>query len=446
MSYMNVGSTRLKDAEVIEIDSGAIAPSQGFVIVQAETGTTDALTTINLTNFTMLTVNSTDYQPSVRITADTGDTITVTHGTGANEIQLSGDTNISLTDGEFIDLQYNGANWVGEASASGGGGAPTDATYIVQTADGTLTNEQALGALSTGVMYSTTTTGVVNTIKINSGQHAPCGRLTLSSSLSAPTSDITSATTLYYLPYNGDTVWLYNGTLWLPFTLGSSGINISIPATTDTNYDIFIYDNSGLTLEAVAWTNSTTRATAIVLQNGWWVKSGETNKLYLGSIRTTDSSGECEDSQLIRFVDNAYNLIPRKLKVVDTTDSWSYTTASTWRQARASTANQVAFVVGLPHKLVTAQCTASMNTAANNYLSVSIGLDSTSTPSADTYQVIGQGANNVLQTTAQGVFYPGIGYHYLVWLEYVLTTNAITIFGDAGGTTRQSGLTGVIWN
>lgn len=43
-----------------------------------------------------------------------------------------------------------------------GGFAPTDATYIVQTANGTLTNEQVLGSLSTGIVKNTTTTGVLS--------------------------------------------------------------------------------------------------------------------------------------------------------------------------------------------------------------------------------------------------------------------------------------------
>jgi hypothetical protein len=44
----------------------------------------------------------------------------------------------------------------------GASAAPTDATYITQTADATLTGEQALGALASGILYSTTTTGVVS--------------------------------------------------------------------------------------------------------------------------------------------------------------------------------------------------------------------------------------------------------------------------------------------
>lgn len=53
--------------------------------------------------------------------------------------------------------------------ATGGGGAPTTATYITQTPDGTLSNEQALSALATGLMKVTTTTGVVSSVAAPSG-------------------------------------------------------------------------------------------------------------------------------------------------------------------------------------------------------------------------------------------------------------------------------------
>ena len=51
----------------------------------------------------------------------------------------------------------------------GGGGAPTTATYITQTADGTLSNEQALSGLATGLMQVTTGTGVVTSITTSAG-------------------------------------------------------------------------------------------------------------------------------------------------------------------------------------------------------------------------------------------------------------------------------------
>lgn len=44
-----------------------------------------------------------------------------------------------------------------------GSGAPADATYITQTTNGTLSAEQALAALATGMLKVTTTTGVLST-------------------------------------------------------------------------------------------------------------------------------------------------------------------------------------------------------------------------------------------------------------------------------------------
>lgn len=46
--------------------------------------------------------------------------------------------------------------------ASSGSGAPTTAKYIVQQADATLSAEQALESLATGVVKNTTTTGVLS--------------------------------------------------------------------------------------------------------------------------------------------------------------------------------------------------------------------------------------------------------------------------------------------
>jgi len=52
-------------------------------------------------------------------------------------------------------------------TAGGGGGAPTDATYIVQTGDAGLSAEQALGDLATGILKNTTTTGVLSIAAAN---------------------------------------------------------------------------------------------------------------------------------------------------------------------------------------------------------------------------------------------------------------------------------------
>jgi hypothetical protein len=61
----------------------------------------------------------------------------------------------------------------GPAGTNGTGGAPTDATYITQTANGSLSNEQALSGLATGVLKVTTGTGVLSTAANGTDYYGP---------------------------------------------------------------------------------------------------------------------------------------------------------------------------------------------------------------------------------------------------------------------------------
>jgi len=85
----------------------------------------------------------------------------------AGDTKLKGD--VTLTGGANITLTQAGQYISIAAAGGGGGGAPTDATYLTQTANGDLSAEQALGALSTGIMKVTTTTGVVSSVAAPSG-------------------------------------------------------------------------------------------------------------------------------------------------------------------------------------------------------------------------------------------------------------------------------------
>jgi hypothetical protein len=65
------------------------------------------------------------------------------------------------TTADALKVQKNDASW---AAVGGSGGLPsTDATYVTQTANSTLSAEQALSALSTGLLKVTTGTGALTT-------------------------------------------------------------------------------------------------------------------------------------------------------------------------------------------------------------------------------------------------------------------------------------------
>lgn len=272
------------------------------------------------------------------------------------------------------------------------------------------------------------------------------GRLTLTTATAVTTSDVTAATAVYFTPYKGDKIALYDGTNWRVYTF--TEINIAVPATTATMYDIFIYDNSGtLTLDATAWTNDTTRATALALQNGVYVKTGSTSRRYLGSFRTTAVSGKTEDSKSNRFLWNYYNRSLRVMQATDSTDTWAYTTAA-FRQANNSTANQLNFIIGVSEDEVNADVRSSARNISGNVIwTVAVGLDSTTAKDSNSIGNPGESAaaNVLVPTSATWRGYPGIGYHYLAWIEFSAATGTTTWIGNGGTTYLQSGINGYLY-
>lgn len=269
------------------------------------------------------------------------------------------------------------------------------------------------------------------------------GRLTLTTGVPVTTTDVTAATTLYFAPYLGNRCALYDGTGWTMRTF--SQLSIAIPATTSQMYDVWLIDSSGtLGLELLAWTNDTTRATALTTQDGVYVKNGDATRRYLGSIRTTTSSGQTEDSLLKRFVWNEYNRIERPLRRLESTSTWTYSTA-TFRQANASTANQVAVIVGVAENMIDLQirALASNSSGISTTVSVAIGEDSTSSvTTGNILQVYGSGLNTApVGASAQLIKQPAIGYHFYAWLEYS-DANATTTWYGAPASYIQLGEVG----
>lgn len=243
-------------------------------------------------------------------------------------------------------------------------------------------------------------------------------RLTLTSGTPVTTSNVTGATTLYLTPYIGNKISLYDGSYWADYS--SNEISIAVPATTNTVYDVFVYSNAGTpTLELTAWTNDTTRATALTKQDGIYVKTGDTTRRYVGTFRTTGVSGQTEDSLAKRYVWNYYNRVIRAMYVTDATASWVYTT-STWRQANANAANQLDFVIGVNEDLVRAFAThAVLNSGTAGVMLTGIGLDTTSSPS-NLLSTNGSTAGTAMVGTPTAEFASNVaaGRHFLAWLEY----------------------------
>jgi hypothetical protein len=198
------------------------------------------------------------------------------------------------------------------------------------------------------------------------------GYLTLASGTPIITSDIISATTLYYTPYTGAWAVINNGTTFIPYNFTQLSLTLSASQAANNIYDIYLAYNSGSPVIGTgpSWAAGTSgsvtagscaRGTgtggASISRNssvGLWVNTvsmsliyniGAGNititvpagqGIYLGSIYIDAIGGQvsCYRSwgQNRKFgVWNAYNRTPIILQAGDNTSSWTYATSATIR-------------------------------------------------------------------------------------------------------------------
>jgi len=319
-------------------------------------------------------------------------------------------------------------------------------TYYIGTAGATTStapnNARALG------VADTTSSLVLKDVNVppNADNGVEDFRLTLTTGVPVTTSDVTAATVLYASPYKGNRIALFSSTgTALVYT--SAEFSIAVPATTSQMYDVFAYNNGGTpALELLAWTNDTTRATAIVLTTtGVYTKTGDLTRRYLGSFRTTTVSGQTEDSVTKRYVWNNYHRVPRELKRLETTATWTYTTA-TVRQANGSTANQVEVVIGLSESPITLSIRALVSNAGGGAIYATVGIgqaDTTNTILAPS--LVATDLATTFRTPLTGTIatVPAIGRHFYAWVEYSVASGTTTWYGtDPVFGSSYYGLTG----
>ena len=286
-----------------------------------------------------------------------------------------------------------------------------------------------------------TTTAMLATLGIS--PNGLCqGRLTLTTAVPVTTSDVTAAGTIYFTPYKGNKVGLYNGSTWdiITFTERS----LALTATSGSVYDVFLYNNAGTpTLETLVWTNTTTRATALVMQDGILCKSGALTRLYVGTFYA-NGTNTTEDSYAKRFLWNNYNRVVRPVYKAITNGSGSYAYAGTsYRQMDANAAHQVEWVTGWAEDAVAASVQMGMAQSDSGAV-FSIGIDSTTAAHAKA-AIITQwlaGYTPGLGTPSPSInFIPDAGYHKACAIEKCIA-GTVTHYCNWNG--NQSIIEGIV--
>lgn len=262
------------------------------------------------------------------------------------------------------------------------------------------------------------------------------GRLTLESGVPVSSTDQDAKGTLYFTPYQGNHLGVYDGTRWLLKTF--SEVSLSLTLTNGGVYDVFIDDDAATLSVGTVWTNSTTRAAALTTLAGVTVLNSDATKRWLGTIKAT-ATNQTSDTALKRCVWNAYNRVFRHGLVTEGTNSWSYVT-TTIRQANGSTANKFEYVTGEASTVIRGDLiqTSSADSTSSAY-NAGIGLDST-TAFHGLYSVLynPSGTAVLASNNASYTGMPGLGYHYLSWNE-IGGAGTINWYGDNGGNV-QSGM------
>lgn len=256
----------------------------------------------------------------------------------------------------------------------------------------------------------------------------------------------TGKTVVYYTPYVGDQVPIYDGSafqnttfteLTNDLTASSTGKAGPAAATTNSNYDLFVWDDSGTIrlTRGPLWTSDTSRGTGAgttELQriNGLWTnKVAITNGpginlgTYVGTIRTNGSSQANWDpapgasaggTEAKLHVFNAYNRVPLHGIAADSTSTWVYGT-TTWRSMDNSTGNRVSYIDGLAEVELSSKLEVGAN--ASGPIGV-IGVNRDSTSGAP--PIISQGQPSSVNNTITDVadWSASIGYHYMQAMEY----------------------------
>ena len=255
------------------------------------------------------------------------------------------------------------------------------------------------------------------------------GRLTLESGVPVSSTDQTAKNAIYYTPYNGNILSLYNGTNWNAYTFSEITLTTA-GCVANANYDVFAYvSGSSVALEfSAAWTNDTTRSHALTLLNGVYVKSSDTTRRYIGTVRS-NASAQLTDSLANRLVWNFNNRILRSMSQIIYSGSHTYNGGiREWNGGTGIT--RMYFITGINGETFTASGQFAVICTLNIPSNCNYAVDSTTSAFG-----MGTADDRAAAFTRRAMTVNGLvnaGFHYLTAIQSTESsgsTNYLDVFG-----------------
>lgn len=343
----------------------------------------------------------------------------------------------------------------------------TDAIHITANANRTQLGRNP----TTGSFTNKVTNNGAGTKPTLEDAPAPAtGRLTLVSGSPVMTTSQSAKTSIFWTPRGGAHFPWFDGVFT---TMVNSG---EISLALDSNaghtgyhqsgklFDLFLENTTGTPrlVSGPAWTNDTTRASAVAYKNGFRTNSGATTVrfgtnsgdtlslganlgTFVGTFRASaDGQTEFVFGALAAsgtagsfLLWNEFNRVLTKAMVRDTADSWNLASAAI-RSANNSATMRVSFVTGAQEDFVEATYQSTATPGAGGVAAVGVGLDTTTAFTG----IIGSVNNNGLQHAPRGHDTAQVlGFHFYQAIEAAQVAGTATFFGDNGTPTYyQNGL------
>lgn len=374
----------------------------------------------------------------------------------AGTYKLRAETSAGVLIWQYDNIDTALSAGAGALPINRGGTGQTTAAAALAALGGVTSTEVA--ALSTQI--STFTSLLTNVVSV------PQGRLTLTSMTPIISSGVTAGTAVYYTPYTGNLIPIYDGTQFNPRTFAELTLTLASQHTLSSHFDCFIINDSG-TMRIVtgpAWSTITAGAgergtgagtTQLTRLNGILVnanamataRNGSSTYsvaayqgTYVGSLYIDGTAGQvtCHTawgSSRKWGVWNYYNRVPIILKAGDSTASWTYT-STTIRQSNAATGNTLAAFTGAAEEQIEIsfkQRVQNANSADNTtrYNLPGIGVNSTTAYSG----FVGVFGNAGSNTSAPLSYGNGVAEYAMSPALGLNNVNALESMSSASSTT-----------